>query len=419
MSVMDCGAFTMSNVACLPAQMQTQARNQGCSSSLSSHDVTATEECILSPRRWSPTYQPRRRSRQFPNSLSFMPRSERHEHATSLSRRPADQSPVCISPFRSVRRMKEPFQLMLPSSPASASSPASTSCDGGPPFAPKSKRESKPPSGLALRTWRSDQNLTSASLAAFGLLPSPPISDSRPASTRPDSSYFESQDETQWDDKGSQNGTGEQKPPSDSVNEPNESSEQSIAHLMDDPMEAPADGPPGEPTLPFEHEEKIHYRAYRPPGWTKHSEEQQRRTEVTNVHEAHSTLIRQCKESTADNPAATVPDEHPSPVTSPVSARSTKAELPGSSPRPQRPRTATVSSEASWIPTNFSYCQTWLQGVPSDALDDKGNTPKEFNRRKFQIVEKDPPMPKLDIIPGARGLDEPVVSYHLGDGFET
>jgi hypothetical protein len=51
-----------------------------------------------------------------------------------------------------------------------------------------------------------------------------------------------------------------------------------------------------------------------------------------------------------------------------------------------------------------------LQGVPLDPLD-KDDNPKEFNRRKFQIIEQDPPMPKLDIIPGARTLEEPVVSF--------
>lgn len=415
MSAMDGGACTMSNNACLPAQMQTHARNLGSNSSLLSHDVMATEDRIVSPRRWSPTYQPRRRSRQFPNSLSFMPRLETHDHSTSPSR-PADRNPVCISPFRSVRRMKEPFQLMLPSSPASVSSPASTSCDGAPPFASKSKRESKPPASHTLRTWRSDQSLTSASLAAFGLLPSPPISDSRP-----DSSYFECQNEANSDDKWPHKGSEEQEEETShsATEQPKEYTEQSIAYLMDHPMEEPAEGPPGEPTLPFEHEEKIHYRAYRPPGWTKHSEEQQRRTEVTSVQEAHSNIMRRCEDSSADNPAATDPGEQSSPITSPVSAQSTNAELPGSSPRHQRPRTATVSSEASWIPTNFSYCQRWLQGVPFDPLDDKGNTPKDFNRRKIQIVENDHPMPKLDIIPGARALDEPVVSYHLGGGFAT
>jgi hypothetical protein len=43
-------------------------------------------------------------------------------------------------------------------------------------------------------------------------------------------------------------------------------------------------------------------------------------------------------------------------------------------------------------------------------VDDQKTSTKEFtNRRKFQIVENDPPMPKLDIIPGAKALEEPVV----------
>jgi hypothetical protein len=62
------------------------------------------------------------------------------------------------------------------------------------------------------------------------------------------------------------------------------------------------------------------------------------------------------------------------------------------------------------VPSNFSYCERWLQGVPVDKVDDQKTSTKEFtNRRKFQIVENDPPMPKLDIIPGAKALEEPVV----------
>lgn len=411
MSATDCGAATMPDNACFPAPVQMHVRNQDSHSSSLSRDPIPTENRIPSPRRWSPTYQPRRRSRQFQNSLSFVPRSEMQEYSTSLCRRPASRGGVCISPFRSVRRMKEPFQLMLPSSPASASSPVSASCDGAPPYSTKSNRESKPPAGYTLRTWRSDQNLTSASLAAFGLLPSPPISDSRPASTGPEASYFEYKKDTKADGDQCQESTEE--PTAHLANASTEGpSQTSIDDLGEKPMEAPAEGPGGEPTLPFEHQEKIHYRAYRPPGWTNHLEEQQWRTGATNVHEAHSNLMRQCETSDADNPTAVGADQQSNPVTSPKSNHSIQPDVPvpGSSPRPQRPRTATVSSEASWIPANFSYCQTWLQGVPFDPADDKDNTPKEFNRRKFQIIEKDPPMPKIDIIPGAKALDEPVVS---------
>ncbi|KAJ5594045.1 uncharacterized protein N7459_000253 [Penicillium hispanicum] len=366
---MDCGASKMPNNACFPARIQTHVRNQGSNSSSLSHDAIPIGEPIPSPRRWSPTYQPRRRSRQFPTSLSFVPspaapRLESHDYSTSLPRRPAERGPVCISPFRSVRRMKEPFQLMLPSSPAS--------CDGTSTFPSKPTRESKPSGGHTLRTWRSDQNLTSAGMAAFGLLPSPPMSESRPASTGPESSYFEVQE------KSKEGGNTISQAEPDYIPE------------MSKNVEV----------------EDMHYHAYRPPDW-KEKPQEHRRTDVTNVHEAHSNLVRQY-ESEESKLTATPPEKQPSSTASP-SVRSGKGHVPGSSPKPQRPRTATVSSEASWIPSNLAYCETWLQGVPLDPLDDKDDNPSQFNRRrKCQIVEKDPPMPKFDISPGARALDEPV-----------
>lgn len=328
--------------------------------------------------------------------------------------------------------MKEPFQLVLPKSPASAgASPATASCDGS---FPKSMKDPKPEDGHTLRTWRSDQNLTVANLSAFGLLPSPPISESRPASSGIESSYFECKSNTK-----SEEDTPTQELPKEPIGEPvdkpieeplEEPVQEPIERLIDDTLDEPLEelmkepekGPPGEPTLPFEMTEKIYYKAYRPPGWTGELEEK-RRTDVTNVHEAHSNLIRQCEGASQDQekPPTSSPAKKPkaSPVSSPRSVHSAKAVVPGTSPRPQRPRTATVSSEASWVPTNFSYCQTWLQGVPFEAGEDKDQPPKEFNRRKFQIVETDPPMPKLDIIPGAKALEEPVVSSSTWVGAET
>jgi len=431
---MDCAASAKPVNACFPARIQTHIRNQGSNSSALSHDARATGDPIPSPRRWSPTYQPRRRSRQFPSSLSFLPssamRPEPQEYSTSLTRRPATRSPVPISPFRSVRRMKEPFPLVLPKSPASAgTSPATASCDGS---FPKSMKDPTPQDGHTLRTWRSDQNITVANLSAFGLLPSPPISESRPASAGVESSYFECKSDTKSEEDTPTQEVPEGpggKPVDEPVEEPvEEPVQEPIQQIMEDAsdepleelMKDPEKGPPGEPTLPFEMTEKIHYKAYRPPGWTRELEEK-RRTDVTNVHEAHSNLIRQCEEASQDQdkPPTASPVNRPkvSPVASPRSVNSPKAVVPGTSPRPQRPRTETVSSEASWIPTNFSYCQTWLQGVPFEAGEDKDQPPKEYNRRKFQIVETDPPMPKLDIIPGAKALEEPVVSSETGGCF--
>ncbi|KAJ5119122.1 Glucose-methanol-choline oxidoreductase [Penicillium atrosanguineum] len=273
-------------------------------------------------------------------------------------------------------------------------------------------------------------------MSAFGLLPSPPISDSRPASAGAESSsYFECKSNTTSEEDTPTPELSEEtavEPVDEPISAPveetvQESVEQLIDDTADEPMEElmkePEKGPPGEPTLPFEMEEKIHYKAYRPPGWTRALEER-RRTDVTNVHAAHSNLIRQCEEASQKQDKPPTPNTSPgkiakSSLASPRSVLSAKAVIPGTSPRPQRPRTATDSSEASWVPTNFSYCQTWLQGVPFEAGEDKDQAPKEFNRRKFQIVETDPPMPKLDIIPGAKALEEPVVSSSAWFGSEA
>ncbi|KAJ5730583.1 uncharacterized protein N7483_005091 [Penicillium malachiteum] len=384
MSAMDCGAAKMPNNACFPAPIQTHIKSQDSYSSALSHDAIAIPEPIPSPRRWSPTYQPRRRSRQFP-TLSFvpsptLPRAETHEYSTtSLSRRPVSRGPSCISPFRSVRKMKEPFQLMLPTSPAS--------CDNGPTFRPKSSRESKPlPNGRTLRTWRSDQNLTCTSMSAFGLLPSPPMSESRPASAGADSSssYFESKNDVKEEDIGV--ATSDRQ--SETSDEPNDPVELAESIGTDD---------------------RINYMAYHPPGWKDEPREpspEQRWTEVTNVHEAHSNLVRQCDANETKH-TATDRDEHARSISSPPSIPGSNL-IPGSSPRPHRPRTATVSSEASWIPSNLAYCETWLKGVPFDPMTGKDENVKESNRRKVQIVEQDPPVPKVDFIPGMKSLDEPL-----------
>ncbi|KAJ5510349.1 hypothetical protein N7453_002452 [Penicillium expansum] len=356
---MDSGVTEMPKHACFPARIQTHIKNQSSNSSSMSHDAMAMAEPIPSPRRWSPTYIPRRRSRQMP-SLSFvpspvMPREESHDSSTSISRRPVERGPACMSPFRSVRRMKEPFQLMLPTSPASIEGPPSN-------FPEKPTKASKAPADHTLRTWRSDQNLTCGSLEAFGLLPSPPISESRPASTGPELSYFDSQ---------SSDGSGRMSEDKDEKDESGTTQ-------------------PGVSTTAatLEIGERIQYTAYRPPDWKS-----QPRTDVMNVHEAHSEFVRQYRTSQA----------------SPKPGHVEKFLVPGSSPRPQRPRTGTVSSEASWVPSNFSYCERWLQGVPVDKVNDQNPSTKEFtNRRKFQIVENDPPMPKLDIIPGGKALEGPV-----------
>ncbi|KAJ5623408.1 hypothetical protein N7490_012013 [Penicillium lividum] len=367
----------MPRSACFPAPIETHIKNQDCYSSAPSHDAMSIPDPIPSPRRWSPTYQPRRRSRQFP-TLSFVPsptlyREAHDSSATSLSRRPASRGPPIISPFRSVRRMKEPFQLMLPSSPVS--------CDSAPAFRPKSTRESKPPGGHTLRHWRSDQNLTSSSMSAFGLLPSPPISESR-AGSAGDNSYFECKDEPKAVDSIYEDLKEPSLPELEELSRPDSGVDDVDADLT--------------------------YKAYRPPGWTEEPRaqpEEQRWTEVTSVHEAHSHLIRQCEANESRH--TTIYDGHSSPITSPP--RPMAGHVPGSSPRPQRPRTATVSSSASWIPSNLAYCETWLKGVPFDPISGKDENIKESNRRKVQIVEMDPePIRTIAFTPGKKSLDEPL-----------
>jgi len=288
--------------------------------------------------------------------------------------------------------MKEPFQLMLPTSPASL--------DGGPPnFPEKSARSPRPPAGYSLRHWRSDQNLT-CDIGGLGLLPSPPITESRPASIGPETSYFDSKSSDESDDS-----KGESKDEADESDTTDEADE--VEDM--EPAETTSEDDITPTTTTLEADEKIKYQAYRPPDWKS-----QPRTDVMNVHEAHSEFVRQCDSiNEEDSPVQEAEKPEPS-IKSPKSVHSERDLPPGSSPRPQRPRTGTVSSEASWVPSNFSYCERWLKCVPFDKFNDDDTPAKEFNnRRKFQIVENDPPMPELDIIPGAKALEEPVVSHTL------
>jgi hypothetical protein len=292
--------------------------------------------------------------------------------------------------------MKEPFQLMLPTSPASI--------DGAPSnFPEKSGRFPRPPAGRSLRTWRSDQNLT-CDIGGLGLLPSPPISESRPASIGPEISYFDSKSSDESDDSKEE-----------FKDEADEAETTEIANEVEevDSTDTASEDDITPTITTIEIDEKIKYKAYRPPDLKS-----QPRTDVMNVHEAHSEFVRRCESicesiNEPDSPAQHS-EKSPASITSPKSLQSEKGFPPGSSPRPQRPRTGTVSSEASWVPSNFSYCERWLQGVPVDKVNDEDTPAKELNnRRKFQIVENDPPMPKLDIIPGAKALEAPVVSLQV------
>lgn len=89
-------------------------------------------------------------------------RSEQTKHAVSQIRRTAaDVGPNYNSPFRSVRRMKEPFQLVLPASPSFDNIPSGKDTDNN-----------------VLQSWCSNQNPATRKVVPVGLLPSPSLSDS-------------------------------------------------------------------------------------------------------------------------------------------------------------------------------------------------------------------------------------------------
>lgn len=107
------------------------------------------------------------RSHGWPPSLS--PTAHRSE---------AIERAVCISPFRSVRQMKEPFQLKLPVSPSHEGHRSSmglarqSSGNKGQPRTLSSPIEFKPK-----RPCVSSQDLSSSTLKTIGLLPSPSFSE--------------------------------------------------------------------------------------------------------------------------------------------------------------------------------------------------------------------------------------------------
>ena len=273
----------------------------------------------LSAPRYAPHPRPWRRQHSH-SGLSFVPipRPEQSEYTTSQqSRRPVDRGPACVSPFRSVRKMKQPFQLMLPGSPT---------CDQ----APKDSKPSRQPSGShGLRTWRSDNNLVNASLETFGLLPSPSLSDSRGSHPSSSSAYFSPRPDSEYEKDRESVETCDCVP---------EKGHDGCANV-------PEPEKPGEPN-------ETH--------------------EITNMHMAHDSLVKQYDAQNQD----------------PSSACGMEASSPnveGEIPKTPRERAMTASSQASWAPDNFSYCQNWLQSV--EAMDSTDVKSKEANRRKCQIVQ--------------------------------
>ncbi|KAL2816877.1 hypothetical protein BJX63DRAFT_419759 [Aspergillus granulosus] len=282
--------------------------------------------------RYSPNVQPWKR--QLPqSSLSFIPstspRSEQSEHTTSQPKRIADRGAACISPFRSVRKMKEPFQLRLPASPPFENCPSPTG---------EARTTPRPPELRALRAWRSEQNLMASSLETFGLLPSPPLSDSHTPQPSPSFTYF-----------SSNQGYGVETFPPDT----------------------------GRCTPHTPAADSSHHPA-----------------ESTNVHMAHSNLVRQCELGNGEFTPATTDSGCMSPPASCSDAESVGTRnFSGSSVATPRSRSGTASSEGSWVPSSLSYCETWLQGAPIDSSGEETGRSTILNRRKFQIVQQSPLLP--------------------------
>ncbi|KAL5337591.1 hypothetical protein BJX70DRAFT_233744 [Aspergillus crustosus] len=300
---------------------------------------------LLSPC-YSPNVQPWKRQ-QPQSSLSFIPwtspRSEQCENTTSQPRRPAERGPTCISPFRSVCRMKEPFQLRLPSSP---------SFDNRPAAIPEPEVTTRPPEMRTLRAWQSDQYLIASSLETFGLLPSPPLSDIQISQASPASTYSSS------------------KPGSE----------------CDNDLEAEKDCL----CLP----KRISCSRCAPQTPATDVSVQDHQVDLINVHTAHSNFVGQSELSNGHFTPTTTASGSMSPPTTCSDVESVgRRNFSGSSVGTQMSRSGTVSSESSWVPSSLSYCETWLQAAPIESAGDQAPRSCVSNRRKFQIVQQSPFVP--------------------------
>lgn len=294
--------------------------------------------------------QPASRPRRSQGSLSFfssgMSRSESNEQLAVPSRRALEKVSITVSPFRSVRQMKEPFQLKLPHSPSFENHLVMSNS--------LSNREAKQdklqgrslqsPIGLPpLRTCKSDQNLVAGALETFGLLPSPTLSESRLTSklntARRDLNFKE-------------------KP----LPVP-----KCLCYMADQKCEfcqAKAD------------------REATPPVDTMAGSFCQ--TEIPEEVPTQ-TLAPSFSSQELRNPTSTPQMQQLNEIISPPTS---------SAKNHKRSRTTTVSSAASWVPENLTYCEDWLHRVPLETPDHQDGRGPEFNRRKFQIVQQnDDPFP--------------------------
>lgn len=306
----------------------------------------------VSPLSPSSIYsQPPSRLRCSHGSLSFlssgMSRSETNEQLPAPSRRALEKVPVTVSPFRSVRQMKEPFQLKLPHSPSFENSLVmSNSLSNREVKENKSQpRSLQSPIGLPpLRTCRSDQTLVAGALETFGLLPSPTLSESRLTSklnTARKDFHFQ-----------------KEKPlpvPKCLCYSPTQKCEFCLAEV--ESKVAPLDDTVAATLCRTEISEDVPTQRLAP---SFSSQEMRNPTSTPQMQEL---------------------DEIKSPPTS--SAKNHK-----------RSRTTTVSSAASWVPENLTYCEDWLQRVPLETPERQDGKGREVNRRKFQIVQQtDDPFP--------------------------
>ncbi|KAJ9202964.1 hypothetical protein DTO207G8_1964 [Paecilomyces variotii] len=239
--------------------------------------------------------------------------------------------------------MKEPFQLVLPTSP----SLESTRCSR------KGSRKESPPNRFpTLRACHSDQHLVVGALESFGLLPSPSLSDSRML--------------------------GPSSPVERSESEFDVKSDRSSPIII---QSYSSDGKSCDGSADSTCEPKQEQLAT-----SKAVSDVEMELETPTVVEHHqSDIKREDGNEMTDDSAPEVTDKVASPP-----AESTEYDTsPGTSGDTKtRSRNDTFSSEASWVPANLSYCETWLQGVPLSTPDRLDGKTKEMNRRKCQIVQQ-------------------------------
>ncbi|GAD92236.1 hypothetical protein TSTA_101100 [Paecilomyces variotii No. 5] len=298
----------------------------------------------------SSTYS--RRSKQSQGALSFLPSTvyrsvsaDHREYPSAQARRSSYRGNIWVSPFRSVRKMKEPFQLVLPASPSLESNRSSGK---------ESKRMASPNRLPTLRTCHSDQHLVAGALETFGLLPSPSLSDSRAMGSSPVERAA-----SEFDMK---------------------SDESSPIIIQNCPIEDKSCDGRADSACEMK-EEKLEEQL---PESQAISDVEMVVETPTVVNHGKSDIKPDHVDDMTDDNLPAVIDHIESPP-----AESKTDTSPGSvGNSKKRTRSGTFSSEASWVPANLTYCETWLQGVPlstPDRLDEKA---KEMNRRKCQIVQQ-------------------------------